>query len=950
MKKYYTAYIKRASCIGIFLLSSLLADNTTPGSGVSALDLPVLPQPPASGLDQPSASLPTAPTQLIHAPQAQEQLEEKKDIFLNFENTDLTNFVNYIGELKKLNMSVDKTLQGVKVSLTIRDPLTKEGAYNIFLTVLEMAGFSLIKRGDLYTVIPRDKKLTQALPTYINVEPAALPDSDLEIRYVIFLQNIQVGDIKDLVSSMLSQPFMLIDQREVNGFIITDKAYNVKAAGKLLRELDQMGLQETVAVIKLKEANASDAKALLTSLITRPEGNVLSRLLGKVSEGSTEYFPPGTRIIAEERTNSLILLGMTKAIDKIIDFVEKYIDKALHGTKSPLHTYELKHTDAAQVAAILREVTAPPADFGPTQQAGRYGAVRGGFKYFKAMKFEVDRDGNRLIISCTDNNDWALLKKTIQDIDKPQPQVAIESLIVSVTANDIKELGGAIRNKNHGTLGYNIDFQSAARDTESSLEKNSTGNVVSLLGNMLSQLIFERGVSALSFGKPTNIWAIFSALRSLTNSTIMSQPFLTVTNKTPASIEFGETRNVLSEETSGGFSGYNEVRAATALNVTPQINLDGLIRLEIDLTIDEFTDPSGNEQESRQVKTSVTIADGQVLVLGGFIKTKVTEAKSKTPLLGDIPVLGWLFKNQRRTINKNYIFIFLSPTIIKPRSTPGMQLYTKMKLHDATDQIEDAVQTKRTKDPIHNWFFNPDGENYSHKVIDFANARYQPTTVDIVHDAYYGMTPDLLSDELDDDKKNTTSLLSQNVLIEATPAQLASAGGSSGEVQKVLSQPNPASSGDTKNNMNNSVIVSSKNSQRLSPAVNLTELTGKTDSVIAKKSASGFLKSMPHNPVAIKPDQLTEQKNDKQSGKIIEKESSLEPEGYDNIDETIAQKRKKLKELFAIPPDTKHSHRERKKQQQVERRINSLEKKRNQLKKLLSHDRRTDRHREAHHD
>ena len=85
----------------------------------------------------------------------------------------------------------------------------------------------------------------------------------------------------------------------------------------------------------------------------------------------------------------------------------------------------------------------------------------------------------------------------------------------------------------------------------------------------------------------------------------------------------------------------------------------------------------------------------------------------------------------------------MSPTIIKPRSTPGMQLYTKMKLHQATDDIEDTVETKCIMDPIHNWFFNPEKENYSHKVIDFANARYQPTTVDIRNDPYYRSKDDL---------------------------------------------------------------------------------------------------------------------------------------------------------------------------------------------------------------
>lgn len=734
---------------------------------------------PLSVADSISQLSPSAPTDLQKIPAAKDQSddvqktdvtitspradaekdkdseeESKKDTYLNFENTDLINFINYIGELKKLNIILDRALQGVKISLSIRDPLTPEGAWNIFLTVLEMSGFAIIKadgndkiitkpgmavKGAFYKVIPKDKKLTQALPCFINVPAETLPDNDLEIRYVMFLQNIPVGDVRDLLISMLSQPSAVIDQREANGFIITDKSLNIKAAAKLLQELDQMGLQETVTVLKLRNANAIDVKNLLEALIQKTDSSALARLLGRTGEGSTDYFPQGTRIIAEERTNALILLGTTHAIDKIIQFIKEHVDTELQGAESPLHIYELKYTDAQQIVGILQDVTQAPGDFVPGQQAAKYGAIRGGVKFFKSMKFVIDGDSNRIVVSCTDKEDWKLLKKTIEDLDKPQPQVAIETFVVTISVNDVKELSGSLRNKFHGQIGKNIDFQSSGGGPDISLEGADGTGAVSLLGNMISQLVSEQGASVLTFGSPNNIWSVFKALKSQTNATLLSQPFITVTNKTSASITFGETRRVLDEE-AGSTQGFTSAKALTALTIKPQINLDGLIRLDLNVQINEFTDNSGNNTENKALTTNVTVANGQVLVLGGFVKTKVTEAKNKTPLLGDIPVIGWLFKRQRRTVTKNYIFIFMSPTIIKPRSTPGMQLYTKMKMHDATDQIENAIETKRTIDPIHNWFFNPEQESYSHKVIDFANARYQPTTVDMVNDSYYGQT------------------------------------------------------------------------------------------------------------------------------------------------------------------------------------------------------------------
>lgn len=662
-----------------------------------------------------------------------EKNEEIKDIYLNFENTELSNFINYIAEIKKINLIPHKTLEGVKVSLTIREPLSVQDAWNVFLTVLEMSGFSIIKVGQVNVVIPKNEKQKQPLPAYINVPLSSLPDSDINIRYVTFLENIDVNNIQELLNSMLSPEHVLIPYPEVNGLIITDKSYNIKSAMKVIQALDQTGLQESVVVMKLKNINAIDVKELFDSLIKKEDNaSPLARLLGKQAENTLQYFSPTTRIIAEERTNSLILLGNKNSIQKIEDFIVNNLDKELKETISPLHIYELQHTDAEQIKAILETVTDVSA---LGEQATKYGAVRGGVKYFKAMKFEVDKDGNRLVVSSSDKQDWKLLKQTIEDLDKPQPQVAIESLFVTVEASDEKGLGGALRNKKSGQIGKHINFQSPAA---TGLIVNTEGTQ-NILGNMLSAISPALGSTIISFGRDTNIWGIFEALQTHSNTSVLSQPFIAVANKTKGHLTFGKSANVVMQTTPGTIltgSGYKAIDAITSLDITPQINIDGIIRLNIDISIEEFTDETLGNKSKKAVKTDITVADGQVIALGGFVKSKITETYQKTPLLGDIPILGWMFKHKKKTISKDYIFIFISPTIIKPRKTPGTNLYTRMKLHQAKEYIDDVSEGK-TRDPINNWFFNPDDKQYSQKVLDFASARYQPTTVDIKNDPYY---------------------------------------------------------------------------------------------------------------------------------------------------------------------------------------------------------------------
>jgi general secretion pathway protein D len=723
-------------CLTLSFLFAVQLVHPMPSEDQSASGIPTQIVEPDNILPTSGEVISTTPASPL--PEQKESNNSNKDIYLNFDNADLYNFVNYIAEIKKMNLVVDKTIEGAKISLTIRDPLTADGAWNVFLTVLEMAGFSIIQVGDIYKVIPKDQKTIQPLPAYINVSPDTLPYNDINIRYVLFLTNMDVTTMQELLQSMLSDKGLVIPVKDVNGFVITDKSLNIKAAVKLLLELDQMGTAEAVTVIKLKNANATDVKTLLEGLIKQPEVSPLARLLGKTAEGTTSYFPPGTRVIAEDRTNSLILLGNPKPIKKIEEFVVNHIDVELKQAKSPLHVYELQYTDATQIAEILKEATQAPETVAG-QAASKYGAIRGGVKYFKSMNIKVDKDGNRLVVSSTDKVDWMLLKKTIKDLDKPQPQVALETMIVTIDVGDTKALGGGVRNKKHGMLGINIDAQSAAASTNGpSLELDSSNNAISLLGNMINQITPMQGLSTLTFGKPADIWGYLQALKTQTNTTVLSQPFMTVANKTAANVLVGKEQRVVQEQQSeGGLTGYEPVTANTDLTITPQINLDGLIRLDIDLKIDEFANAQATDKIKRNLKTNVAVADGQVLVLGGFVKTKVTETTQKTPVLGDIPIVGWLFKNQKRIITKEYLFIFLCPTIIKPRQIPGMNLYTKMKLHEATDEIEYGITTKKTPDPLHNWFFNPEKENYSHKVIDFANARYQPTTVDIKNDPYY---------------------------------------------------------------------------------------------------------------------------------------------------------------------------------------------------------------------
>jgi len=683
--------------------------------------------------------------------------DEEKNITLNFENAELQSFIDYVAQQRGMMIIPDKAVAGNKISLNFKNPVSKTGAWNALLAVMDVAGFAMIKEfldkdTVLYKVVPKDKKLKQPLPVFIGVSSDELPKNDATIRYVKFLNNMRAEDVKPIISSFLSNPHGLIEQKQINALIITDKASVIRSVMEVVDTLDQTEAKEAVIVLRLKSGHAKDVKNIFDSLISKEQSNnPLARLLGKRAEQTSEYFSPGTKIIPEERTNSVILLGNKKSVEKVKDFIVTYMDNEVEQTESPLRIYELQYSKAEDMVEILQEVASSSnLQSAAGQQAARTGAVRDGVKYFKDMKFMADKEGNRLIVSCSSDNDWELLQQTIAELDKAQPQVAIQMLVVTISSKSLRQLGGQFRSKTHSQFGKNIGFQSHPL-SKNTFERNSSGSVLSVLGNLAEGLTTAQGSTLFSIGKIVNdiasgeggLWAVFKALKSETDATVLSEPFLITANRTKGTLHFGEKKFIDTQHAIGtdgnlgSTSGRKEVEAATDIAILPQINLDGIIKLDVDININEFVDATGKVTQEKNLKTSVTVGNGQVLALGGFVKTSVSESSGKTPIWGDIPLFGWLAKNKDRTEDKEYVFMFLSPTIIKPRTEPGVEPYTKMRLHRATKHIEQGVGKDASKDPIHKWFFVTDKNTYAHKVVDFANARYQPTNVDLKNDPFY---------------------------------------------------------------------------------------------------------------------------------------------------------------------------------------------------------------------
>ena len=679
--------------------------------------------------------------------------KEIADIYLNFENATLSSVVNYLSEQKKINIIPIKELDNIKVSLTTREALTLNKSWDILLTLLEINGFTIIEVDNIYRLVQKGLNKQEPLPMYSGIEPEKLPDNDMVVRYIYFLKNIKAKMVQGFLVTMLEGSIQI--NENLDALIITDKCLSIKASMKIIKELDQGGLREAIKTIKLKHSTAEDV-AKLFGEITPKEQQKNIRFLGPrgaVKKPST-YFSRDTKIIPAPRQNILILLGLEKNIDKVINFIYKYIDIPIEAAESRLHIKELKYAKAETLKPIITNIIKPPAGTAKTLQVGEY-------KFFKDVIIAADSSqeeegkggGNRLIISC-DKDDWKRLDKLINSIDKPQPQITFEIMIIDVELTSDFDLWAQFKPKKEGMFGKNINpqFRTAidSKDIDLRYETGRSSNL-------------RTGIAGtnLTFGRlgdsenPSSLWGMIKAILSKDNYNIIIQPYITVNNNQECLIDATLTRQVAGEFSAKTVSTElvqekKTKEAKTIVKITPKANLNGIINLKINVEITDFQTNVETDANTttRKLDSIINLGTGEVVVLGGLTKSKYAETSYSVPLLGKIPILGNLFRSKTKKITKSNIYIFIRPSIIKPNLNSMPDEYTAMKLDYAKYQILENDTYSLEKDPIQRWFFKPSKQSSKQKLSDarkgifrpidkFASGFRQPKSVNIRNDSYF---------------------------------------------------------------------------------------------------------------------------------------------------------------------------------------------------------------------
>jgi len=658
--------------------------------------------------------------------------EEK--VKFNFENVDLKNVATYIEDIFDVKFVTDENIltaegkvrdgvkgfSGSKLTFKTNKPLSRQNAWNLFVTFLDLSGLTLIPQSDpnIYRVRLKVQSLTSAVPTYIGVDPEILPDNDTMIRYVYFLKDCPLATINSVVGELKSATSKYIPLQDHSGFILADTAYNIRVLMKIVKELDKISMPQTMSVLKLHNVDVKEVVAIFNKIHKKDqEGNTrVARIFGPRRVPTALFFPENVKIIEEPRTNSLVLLGPVKSIKKIEDFVAKYIDVDVETPYSPLYVYDLKYADATDIANIMNKLV----QFGQKQSenggAAFRGALRGGDKYFKDMQFTAEKSGNRVVIR-GDYDDYLKAKKIIDGLDEAPLQVAIEILILGIDLAKDRELGAQIRNKYKDPHGSRVNFQTSGprgivqnpcdqTSGSSSLIKGAErllGDLISLVGSAAP------GHTVLTLGSDKfGVWGIFNVLQSVGNTQVISNPFLVATNNTPALVQIGETRRITSQKifsaSTNDVEAKSDYAANLTVNVTPKINSDGMIQMKLDVSIDSFVEGTNAAKLTKSIKTYALVSDKEILALGGLVRNKVDNSLTSVPILGKIPLLGWFFKNKKKVTTKEDLLVLISAHVIEPNV--DITDYTKRHYKEYRYTIKQYRQeAENTRDPVDMAFF-----------------------------------------------------------------------------------------------------------------------------------------------------------------------------------------------------------------------------------------------------
>ena len=579
-------------------------------------------------------------------------------VTINFDNVDIDVFIRFISELTGKNFVIDKAVRG-KVTIISPTKITVAEAYKVFESVLEVNGYTTVPAGSIIKIVPSVSARSKDIETRLKRE-MSIPHDKL-VTQLIPLKYADPDRLKKLFTPFISKSSVVVSYPPTGMLIVTDVLSNINRLIRIIEVIDVEGIGEEISVVPIEHATAS--------VMAKSLNSVFHRRTGKARKGVTGA--PVIRIVPDERTNALIILASeddTLRVRQLIDLLDKETPRG----EGDIRVFYLQNANAEDLAKVLMSIPSKGTKGG---KKGKAPVVS------KEVQIVADKATNSLVIT-SNKEDYLVLEDVIKKLDIPRRMVFIEALIMEVSTNKKFELGvrwnafedrGSHNGRTIGTFGGS----NAIVPGEVPSVVGATGFSLGVIGDVIK-------IGTMEF---SSLAAVIRAYQSDSDVQILSTPQIMTTNNEEAEIVVGENRPFLTRQdtsTTGNvdYSNYEFKDVGITLNITPQINRERFVRLKIFQEVSKVSKEPATvgllTTLKRTAKTTVIIKDGHTVVIGGLIEKMMDDTTYKVPFLGDIPILGWLFRSNSRTGGKTNLFIFLTPHIIE-NPTEAAKVYQEKK-------------------------------------------------------------------------------------------------------------------------------------------------------------------------------------------------------------------------------------------------------------------------------
>jgi general secretion pathway protein D len=613
------------------------------------------------------------------------------EMMFNFQEADIQAVVKTVSQITGKNFLLDPRVKG-KLTIISTQPVSRKAIYQIFLASLKAQGYTAIDSASGFVkLVPLgDAKQNADVTTGVMPRPG-----EQTITHVITVQYSSAAQLVPLLRPLMAPTSQISVYPPANTLIITDYADNIRNLLRIVEIIDQRGGSE-LAIIPLKHASALD----IAEMVVRLYPNV-SQSLGTPAPAQQAIAGEADRvtILPDLRTNSLLVRAENQgAIKDLREFIERLdVPAKVSGNTRVVY---LRNADATKLAEILRglltgEARAQTATAAPGRPAA---AARSGAE---SSQIQADESTNSLIISAPDsvfNN----LRAVIEKLDVRRAQVFIEALIAEITTDKASQLGVQWfvgDQKSGGSLGAVTNFPGTGTGiVAAAIDPTSLASAGGLTLGFIGETITVDGRQIRGLG------ALARALEEKNIANIMSTPNLLTLDNAEAKIVVGQNVPFLTGSfsqatgTGGAVNPFQTIErkdVGLTLKIKPQISEGGSVKLQIfqeSSTVARATVAASDlVTNKRSLETTVVVDDGNTVVLGGLIEDSLSDNTQAVPLLGRIPLLGWLFKSNEKRKTKTNLMVFLRPIIV--RSAEGSYNFTQNRY----EQIRAAEKTVTKK-------------------------------------------------------------------------------------------------------------------------------------------------------------------------------------------------------------------------------------------------------------